>query len=144
MHAKGHSASCGARSMSCQHDRTPKVNSTGLVLTVLIVFFTLLASLSLAQDIPLAKTEMAPMRDSVRLATDFHLPPGQGPWPVVLIRTPYGRKNQALQASNFVRNRFAFVSQDWRGLFDSEGTFSTEMVTGTRNQEVDRCVSQRL
>jgi hypothetical protein len=55
------------------------------------------------------------MRDSVRLATDFHLPPGQGPWPVVLIRTPYGRKNQALQASNFVRNRFAFVSQDWRG-----------------------------
>ena len=34
---------------------------------------------------------MVAMRDGVRLATDIHLPPGPGPFPVILERTPYGR-----------------------------------------------------
>lgn len=36
-------------------------------------------------------TEMVPMRDGVRPATDIHLPAGPGPFPVVMERTPYGR-----------------------------------------------------
>ncbi len=35
---------------------------------------------------------MVPMRDGTKLATDVYLPPdGQPPYPVVLMRTPYGR-----------------------------------------------------
>src|SRR6266403_1611142 len=34
--------------------------------------------------------QMVPMRDGVRLATSIFLPQGKGPWPAVLVRTPYG------------------------------------------------------
>ena len=37
------------------------------------------------------RTEMVVMRDGVRLATDIHLPAGDGPWPVILERSPGGR-----------------------------------------------------
>ena len=36
-------------------------------------------------------TVMVTMRDGVRLATDVHLPAGDGPFPVLMERTPYGR-----------------------------------------------------
>src|SRR5262245_20716377 len=39
--------------------------------------------------------QMVPMRDGVKLATSIFLPQGKGPWPVVLVRTPYGKELQA-------------------------------------------------
>ena len=39
--------------------------------------------------------EMVAMRDGVKLATSIFLPEGKGPWPVVLVRTPYGKDAQA-------------------------------------------------
>ena len=65
---------------------------------------------------------MVPMRDGVRLATDVHLPAGDGPWPAVVRRTPYG-KSGAGSASQYTRRGFAFVAQDQRGLYKSEGTY---------------------
>ena len=38
------------------------------------------------------RTVMVPMRDGVKLATDLVLPLGDRKRPVVLMRTPYGRK----------------------------------------------------
>ena len=52
------------------------------------------------------KTEMVPMRDGVHLATDIYLPEGQGPWPVVLERTPYNRKRQGGKSTNFVSHGY--------------------------------------
>ena len=37
------------------------------------------------------REEMVAMRDGVKLATNILLPEGEGPWPVVLQRTPYGK-----------------------------------------------------
>ena len=37
---------------------------------------------------------MAPMRDGIKLATSIFLPEGNGPWPAVLVRTPYGKDTQ--------------------------------------------------
>jgi len=66
-----------------------------------------------------AWTEMVPMSDGTRLATDILLPQGDGPWPVVLTRTPY---NKALvEYRPFVQAGYAAVSQDSRGRFASEG-----------------------
>lgn len=69
-----------------------------------------------------SRTERVAMRDGVRLATDLHLPEGDGPWPVILLRTPYDkdavpmeRLHQALLIG------YAVVVQDWRGRFASEG-----------------------
>ncbi len=85
-------------------------------------------------------TVRVPMRDGVHLATDVYLPAdGAGPWIALLERTPYGRRgtnhadrSRALPepqpkpqiAAQFVRGGFAYVLQDCRGRFDSEGEFA--------------------
>jgi uncharacterized protein len=81
------------------------------------------------------KTEMVPMRDGVRLATDIFLPEGQGPWPAVLERTPYNRKQQREKSTNYVSRGYVYVVQDWRGHFDSEGAFTITVLTGTKGRE---------
>jgi predicted acyl esterase len=67
--------------------------------------------------------EMVPMRDGVKLSTIIYLPEGSGPWPVVLIRTPYGKQSQTRSNSEWTKNGFAFVVQDVRGTFKSEGKY---------------------
>lgn len=81
---------------------------------------------------------MAPMRDGVRLATDVFLPEGDGPWPVILERTPYdktaARANEYTRAHPEVFGReelarfftdagYAVAFQDCRGRYRSEGAF---------------------
>ncbi|MFA9438545.1 CocE/NonD family hydrolase [Uliginosibacterium sp. sgz301328] len=83
------------------------------------------------------------MRDGVHLATDVYLPADEagalpGPWPVILERTPYGKRgtqvsersrshpqpiDRATVAAYFVRRGFAVVFQDCRGRHGSEGEF---------------------
>ena len=69
---------------------------------------------------------MVAMRDGVRLATEVFLPPDEGEWPVILMRTPYGRW-RALGYYGRVRDHtVAFVVQDIRGDGDSEGRETLE------------------
>lgn len=82
---------------------------------------------------------MVPMRDGVRLAADIFLPRGDGPWPVLLERTPYDKTAARLNeftvahpeifgreelAGFFVDAGFAVVFQDCRGRYRSEGRFT--------------------
>jgi putative CocE/NonD family hydrolase len=76
---------------------------------------------------------MVDMRDGVRLATDVYLPakdgrPLDGPWPVVMVRTPYDKTKLGDQASivrlrDYVYHGYAAVVQDCRGRNRSEGEF---------------------
>jgi len=70
---------------------------------------------------------MVPMRDGVRLSTDVYLPRGQGPFPVILTRLPYGKQEYYCYIpaiGRFWAHRgYAYVAQDVRGKFDSEGVF---------------------
>lgn len=81
---------------------------------------------------------MVPMRDGVHLATDIYLPEGTGPFPVLLERTPYGKREanhgdrteqdpeprtKPQVARWFAQAGYAFVLQDCRGRYDSEGEF---------------------
>jgi putative CocE/NonD family hydrolase len=90
-------------------------------------------------------TEMVTVRDGVRLATDIHLPPGSGPFPVILERTPYGRSEtsrseisaadphpatRAAVAASFTAHGYAFVYQDCRGRHGSEGHFVKYLADG--------------
>jgi len=63
---------------------------------------------------------MVPMPDGVRLATTVCFPQGHGPWPVLLIRTPYGR-GSCEEHSDVTGIGIVAVTQDVRGRFDSEG-----------------------
>jgi putative CocE/NonD family hydrolase len=90
-----------------------------------------------------------PMRDGVKLAADIYVPSGKGPFPAILVRTPYNKntfrpKSYAIRqggevvveaplqrgqrgdpATFFVSNGYAVVIQDFRGRWESEGEFRT-------------------
>ena len=68
-----------------------------------------------------AQTVMVPMRDGVKLAADVYLPDDKGPWPAILFRTPYEKGTAQGQAMMANQRGYAFVSQDIRGRFGSEG-----------------------
>lgn len=67
--------------------------------------------------------QMVAARDGVKLSTSIFLPDGNGPWPVVLVRTPYGKNTQAGSSSAWTARGFALVVQDCRGKFQSEGKY---------------------
>lgn len=90
------------------------------------------------------------MRDGVHLATDVYLPEGEGPFPVLLERTPYGktRSNRADRtaahpeakskpeiARQFVDAGYAFVLQDCRGRYGSEGEFTKYLSEGEDGED---------
>src|SRR5262252_2584607 len=64
--------------------------------------------------------QMVPMRDGVKLGTNIYLPEGQGPWPVVLQRTPYNKDVIGGSGGVWTTHGYAVVIQDVRGKFKSE------------------------
>jgi putative CocE/NonD family hydrolase len=66
-----------------------------------------------------------PMRDGIALSTDIYTPDADEPRPTVLVRTPYNNSDgYYLEQMRFWTDRgYAFVVQDCRGHFDSEGEF---------------------
>ncbi|MEM7292782.1 MAG: CocE/NonD family hydrolase [Pseudomonadota bacterium] len=75
--------------------------------------------------------QMVAMRDGVRLATDVYLPAGDGPFPTVLTRLPYGKTESwtylPVIADHWMRMGFAAVVQDVRGKWNSEGEFNPNL-----------------
>ncbi|NEA80694.1 CocE/NonD family hydrolase, partial [Actinospica acidiphila] len=68
------------------------------------------------------------------LATDVLLPAGHGPFPTVLVRTPYDRTRHEAEARGWARRGFAAVVQDVRGRFASPGEwhpYAHEAADGT-------------
>jgi uncharacterized protein len=63
------------------------------------------------------------MTDGVSLSTAVFVPKGKGPFPTVLVRTPYDRKADEWMGKVFNLFRIAVVLQDVRGKFQSEGVF---------------------
>ena len=69
----------------------------------------------------------APMRDGVRLFADVYLPDAAGPFPVILTRMPYDKQSAYGMMPALGRfwalQGYAYVAQDVRGRFQSEGHF---------------------
>ncbi len=70
------------------------------------------------------------MRDGCVLRADLWLPDGDGPWPVILQRTPYRKEDafgthyiSALDFRAALRRGYAIAIQDTRGRYTSEGAF---------------------
>ncbi len=65
-----------------------------------------------------------PMRDGVNLSANIFRPQTTGRWPVLLVRTPYGKGSELTPHFRaFVEHGFALVIQDVRGRSESEGVF---------------------
>jgi hypothetical protein len=71
------------------------------------------------------KDMVIPMPDGAKLLADRYRPPGDEPLPVVLLRTPYGRRGvlSNLFGPTFARRGLQVVTQSVRGTFGSEGEF---------------------
>lgn len=65
-----------------------------------------------------------PMRDSVHLSANVFRPAEPGRYPTILVRTPYGKRQEiAPQYQAFVEHGYAVVVEDVRGRYGSEGVF---------------------
>jgi hypothetical protein len=82
-------------------------------------------------------TERVPMRDGETLPVEVFVPPGEGPWPTVLIRTARGRIDSALDYGNeLLRHGFVVVGGD----LTPEGDFINADLLGQleKNQPITR------
>jgi hypothetical protein len=105
------------------------------VVKVVAVLWLIFGSVGCAAFRGGVRTEdlLVPVDDGVRLATTIYLPEGEGPWPVLLMRTPYGRDNERGWGRSAPEQGIAVVVQDVRGRFDSEGedlSFFADRVDG--------------
>ena len=69
------------------------------------------------------ESSMVEMRDGTNLATDIFTQEKESNWPVVLMRTPYNKDEFPVAIEKIVDAGYAFVIQDCRGRFSSEGRF---------------------
>ena len=72
-----------------------------------------------AQEAAVGADSMVPMRDGVKLGTTVFLPEGEGPWPVIVTRTPYNKARYPRRAPRYTSEGYAFVTQDCRCRFSS-------------------------
>ena len=65
------------------------------------------------------------MRDGTVLRSDVYVPVGNGPFPTLLLRTPYrkGREVHAASAREFAERGYLVALQDVRGRYASDGDF---------------------
>jgi predicted acyl esterase len=85
------------------------------------------------EDVPPRQVVKVPMRDGIKLATNVYLPGGNGPWPVLVTRTPYNKDGTDRTAARITRAGYVLVSQDVRGRYASEGVnvpFENDMTDG--------------
>ena len=70
------------------------------------------------------ETLMVVVRDETKLATNVFFPPqgGEGPWPVILLRSPYGKDNLIGHCRDMAAKGYAVVCQDTRGRGGSSGS----------------------
>lgn len=68
-----------------------------------------------------------PLRDGVELGADLYRPAGDGPFPTVVIRMPYGKQTPEMGMRQIgewlARKGYACLVQDVRGKFSSGGVF---------------------
>ncbi len=75
-----------------------------------------------------------PMRDGVILRADVHRPDRGGPYPVLVMRTPYGKGGPG-RFDHFVRAGYIVVSQDARGRYESDGKWESFVRFETHDAE---------
>ena len=78
-----------------------------------------------AADIVVERNVAMQTRDGVTLRADIYRPAGDGPFFVLLQRTPYNKDNTAVFARKAVARGYMVVAQDVRGRYASEGEWYT-------------------
>ena len=124
--------------------RQPSSNRFGATLAAALLTVGIAAAS--AMDLPpdsysdwsVDREVFVPMRDGMHLSTDVWLPKGaKGPLPTVLLRSPYyGEKQGGILRKLWLRQGFAVVDQNERGLALSEGVYE-DYLAGAKTDGVD-------
>jgi uncharacterized protein len=89
--------------------------------TIPIIFF--LVTLCITALAAQADRIMLPMKDGTTLATDIYIPEGTESYPTLFARTPYNIDVMIPLSENFVKQGYAVVMQDTRGIHNSKGIY---------------------
>jgi putative CocE/NonD family hydrolase len=93
-----------------------------LLLALAMAIFITQSALA-APDVRVERNVAVPMRDGVILRADVYRPSDDGPYPVLVMRTPYGKQGKNFNA--FVAAGYIVVCQDARGRYESDGKFES-------------------
>jgi len=72
-------------------------------------------------EIVVERNVAAKMRDGVTLRADVYRPKAEGKYPVLLVRTPYDKRNETNFGLKAAARGYVVIAQDVRGRFESEG-----------------------
>ena len=79
------------------------------------------------EELKIEENVAVPMRDGVKLRANVYRPNVDGKFPVILTRLPYGKDEpycfMPVHGRYWAKKGYAFVAQDVRGKYASEGTF---------------------
>jgi len=110
-----------------QNSTVNKSKRKNTAIGMTIVFLVIL----LAGDIYGQKKIEIPMRDGIKLATDLYFPKNEnGPFPVILMRTPYNKAILKPYGAYFSRQDYVYAIQDVRGRFESQGDWEPFIYEG--------------
>lgn len=84
-----------------------------------------------------------PMADGVVLRADLYLPEEPGPHPVIVIRTPYNKLQNAPYGEHFAKRGFAALIQDVRGKHASGGEFDFWIHERSDSSDTLRWIAKR-
>jgi putative CocE/NonD family hydrolase len=84
-------------------------------------------------EVTVERNVAAKMRDGVTLRADIYRPKAEGKFPVLLVRTPYDKRNETNFGLKAAARGYVLIAEDVRGRFESEGewyTFKNEAQDG--------------
>ena len=117
------------------------MRKSALIFLVLSLLFSMQTIIAAEKTFEVeVRTEVKiPMHDGVELSANIFLPKAEGKYPVILIRSPYGKGNEKNGDGLFYAGRgYVVVSQDCRGKGSSQGVwepFANERNDGTDTQQ---------
>jgi len=94
-----------------------------LSICLIILFLLIIPKTHSQQKKIYTKNIQTILSDEVSLANDLYLPDSTGKYPIIMIRTPYGKQQFKGWGEFFSRQGFGVLVQDVRGKFGSEGEF---------------------
>ena len=85
-----------------------------------------------------------PMRDGIELSANIFLPKADGPFPVILLRSPYGKGNEKNGDGLFYAGRgYVFISQDCRGKGASQGEWEPFANEGDDGRDTQKWILEQ-
>ncbi|MBM3740973.1 MAG: CocE/NonD family hydrolase [Acidobacteria bacterium] len=97
------------------------------VLTALLLAAALSAAgpRAVLEKVRIESNLAVPMRDGIKLYADLYRPDRDGKFPVIVVRTPYGKQRDGIHETKigFAQRGYAVLVQDTRGRYESEGAW---------------------